>query len=511
MNKRRLHIALFVMLVGFFANDARSQSVPDSAESKFPHPPEWSAFAGVGLSTLIGYFNSYRPALGGDVGGGYTYFFHPHWGIAIGASVALFRSKNTLPGITGTIQANDGTDGIAEFGGNGNFDFTYSTKDFSGQQYLLLANIPVMLQYESYVSEHNKSYKYYFKLGPKVGIPLYSKYINRVEEVQTSGTFWDTPIQSPETMGFVHKNIESKGKITTRPIAVFLSAETGFKRDMKNGNWLYTGFYIDYGIINELVTVSNALSIEYNANYPEGKDADYQFPGVIVPKTSGKNPFNSTIPISVGMRVTLAFGRKERKLKKSETSETLSPPSSSTGVPPGQVPTPTPTSTPPSTSTPTPTGRSDTTKVVPRRRTITNPARIEKMRDMKKLERPLTFEFDKSELLDTIKVILDEKIIAIKKQLDEDIRILKKYPDITIVIEGHTCDIGTEEHNMTLAKERAEAVKAYMLQNGIPTQTVVSTISKSTSEPLYPNTTEENRQKNRRAEIKIIQKLEFSY
>ncbi|GHT52395.1 hypothetical protein AGMMS49982_12510 [Bacteroidia bacterium] len=493
MNKSRLHIALFVLLGVSFANNIYSQSAPDSAKSKFLSPPEFSVFAGAGRSTLIGFPNVSQFALGGDAGFGYTYFFNTNWGIATGVSVAFFNSKYKLADISGNYRANDGTDGIPEFGDNGGFYFTYATKGFSGQQHLFLANIPVMLQYERYVSEYDKSYKFYLKLGGKIGVPLGDiNSINRMEELQTSGTFWGTPIKAPESMGLgTYKNLESPDKIPPPTIAFFASAETGFKWDMKNGKWFYTGIYIDYGI-NQLLKVSNEpLSIKYNANYRERVDADYQFPDVIVAKPSGKNPFTKTIPVSVGVRVTLAFGHKEREFAKK--TEVASPPSSTVVPPAGQIP--------------TPSNRSDTTKVVAKRKvtvTKTQRARVEKMRDMKQLERPITFEFDRFALLDTIKVVIDEKIIAIKKQLDEDVRILKKYPDVTIIIEGHTCDIGPEEHNITLAKDRAEAVKAYLLQNGIPTKTIVNTISKSSAEPRYPNINEENRQKNRRVEIKVV-------
>src|SRR4030065_486173 len=51
---------------------------------------------------------------------------------------------------------------------------------------------------------------------------------------------------------------------------------------------------------------------------------------------------------------------------------------------------------------------------------------------------------------------------AARTNLAELAKILNKYPDTNILIEGHTDDTGTDEHNMTLSKDRAQAVALYM-------------------------------------------------
>ena len=72
-----------------------------------------------------------------------------------------------------------------------------------------------------------------------------------------------------------------------------------------------------------------------------------------------------------------------------------------------------------------------------------------------------------------------------------------------ILLTGHTCNIGTVEVNMRLGAKRAESVKKELVNRGVsPSQ--ISTESRGDTEPIAPNTTDENRQKNRRVEIKLV-------
>ena len=72
-----------------------------------------------------------------------------------------------------------------------------------------------------------------------------------------------------------------------------------------------------------------------------------------------------------------------------------------------------------------------------------------------------------------------------------------------ILLTGHTCNLGTVEVNRRLGAKRAESVKQELVNRGVsPAQ--ITTESRGDTEPIAPNTTEENRQKNRRVEIKLV-------
>ena len=69
-----------------------------------------------------------------------------------------------------------------------------------------------------------------------------------------------------------------------------------------------------------------------------------------------------------------------------------------------------------------------------------------------------------------------------------------------IKITGYTCDLGTDFTNFMVGLERAEAVKATLVSNGIPANIII-TNSEGMDEPSVPNTDETNRQANRKIAI----------
>lgn len=78
---------------------------------------------------------------------------------------------------------------------------------------------------------------------------------------------------------------------------------------------------------------------------------------------------------------------------------------------------------------------------------------------------------------------------------------IKKYPEATIYLNGHSSSEGTDLRNMMLSVDRANAVKAYLVNNGIANSKLI-TKGFGESVPLVPNTSEANKALNRRVEIK---------
>ena len=88
--------------------------------------------------------------------------------------------------------------------------------------------------------------------------------------------------------------------------------------------------------------------------------------------------------------------------------------------------------------------------------------------------------------------------------IDQLAQLMVANPDLHITIVGHTCNIGTMNQNKIVGMRRAEAFRKQLTDRGVdPKQTKCET--KWFSEPLVPNTSEENRAKNRRVQlIKVI-------
>lgn len=73
--------------------------------------------------------------------------------------------------------------------------------------------------------------------------------------------------------------------------------------------------------------------------------------------------------------------------------------------------------------------------------------------------------------------------------------------DSTILIVGHTDDVGDEEENLILSEQRAKAVKGRLFkQGGVPLEQL-KIEGRGSSEPLEDNETEDGRAKNRRIEF----------
>ena len=79
---------------------------------------------------------------------------------------------------------------------------------------------------------------------------------------------------------------------------------------------------------------------------------------------------------------------------------------------------------------------------------------------------------------------------------------LKARPDLELVIEGHTCNIGTAEYNLALGERRASAVKNYLIQNGIAADRL-STTTYGEERPAHDNLQESTRRLNRRAVLDV--------
>lgn len=80
---------------------------------------------------------------------------------------------------------------------------------------------------------------------------------------------------------------------------------------------------------------------------------------------------------------------------------------------------------------------------------------------------------------------------------------LRANPNMQIQIIGHTDNVGDETALLHLSVRRAEAVKNYLVKQGIDERRIL-TGGAGAANPMYENDTEDNRQKNRRVEIKVI-------
>ncbi len=89
------------------------------------------------------------------------------------------------------------------------------------------------------------------------------------------------------------------------------------------------------------------------------------------------------------------------------------------------------------------------------------------------------------------------------EELDELFEYLSLKPEVRIEIGGHTDDVGEADANQKLSEKRAKAVKNYLTKKGIKPNRIQA-VGYGESRPVALNDGPENRQKNRRTEVKIL-------
>ncbi|MCB0551917.1 MAG: OmpA family protein [Phaeodactylibacter sp.] len=90
-----------------------------------------------------------------------------------------------------------------------------------------------------------------------------------------------------------------------------------------------------------------------------------------------------------------------------------------------------------------------------------------------------------------------------RDNLNELARVLNKYDDTDILIEGHTDNTGSEEHNQTLSEKRAQSVANYLIRQAVNKDRTI-TMGYGESQPIASNETASGRQQNRRVEVAIF-------
>jgi OOP family OmpA-OmpF porin len=80
---------------------------------------------------------------------------------------------------------------------------------------------------------------------------------------------------------------------------------------------------------------------------------------------------------------------------------------------------------------------------------------------------------------------------------------LQLFPGASISVEGHTDAVGSDSANLILSQDRADAVKAYLVNNFNMDPEKVSSVGYGEARPVATNETPEGRARNRRIDLVI--------
>ncbi|MGV8057806.1 MAG: OmpA family protein [Smithellaceae bacterium] len=104
----------------------------------------------------------------------------------------------------------------------------------------------------------------------------------------------------------------------------------------------------------------------------------------------------------------------------------------------------------------------------------------------------------------TINIEFDTNKSNVKSKYNAEIKkfadLMKQNPDLKLIIEGHTDNLGQAKKNLLLSQKRANSVRDYMIRNFGIEASRIKAEGYGITKPIASNKTKEGRQKNRRVE-----------
>ncbi len=413
-------------------------------------------------------FGSEKGQVGYTLNAGYSYFFNPHWGLQSGIGIQSFSALSTLN--YGSTTPNVDTDGQA-------YSFMANYKDWKEKQQVLFFEVPLVLQYKCALSP---KFGLLASAGANISLPITANYKTSGGQIVTSGYYsqYNVVLSNMPQHGFSTFTNSYKGDVSLKP-AYLGVAELGGLIRIAEKTELYIGGYLNYGLNNVLKSDSK-LMFQPDGTYNSVFASDLT---------------NKVIPMSVGVKLGLYWrlGKAKQILHIDELPVAKQPADSVQKI----VVTQLDSVKPQKTEIPT---------IVLVDQVVKAPVQI---KDSVYAEDP----FERAKRIAASMVVRfgfnsDQTLTSENEKIKELSDILKSNPTICLRIVGHTCNIGSHEINFVVGKKRAVIVRQKFLGQGVSEDQLV-TDSKAYDQPLVPNTTKENRAKNRRIEVNPFKKAKL--
>jgi len=466
--------------------------------------------ANIGMFTASGDYafdRSFVPSYG--IGVGYIHHINESWAIQTGLDFAMYNyrilssDQDFVDVLSGTgytykpvADASYAVDEISVLR-------LFSHENFDEKSHLGALQVPLMLQYKTPISE---KLHFYAAGGATLALNLYGKY----EQNVSSASMTDQLIQMVPAMknpGFtpyidITETLYGSGKcvkgdLEKNLLDIKASIELGLRWAITPGFGIYTGLFLDYGILPAFVhgdysivsddsdqsqwvpddgawnetkkawwTVHSILNSSQPPEYTTGEGLTVNGSISDSPIINGSigDPYIDRMTAGMaGLKFRFSFG-------KAKIAAPVGDPASLSDVKESRK------------------GAKDNgLDEEPEKEDV--PEDIQKV--MVELSNTL-FAFNKFDLNDKAKGYLNEVAEWIKQ--NEDLR---------LELAGHTDNIGTEEYNQKLSESRAKEVYKYLVKQGVKKENLTYK-GYGKTQPIATNDTEEGRQQNRRVELKIL-------
>ena len=404
----------------------------------------------------------FTPGTGMEVRAGYRRVIDEHWSWGLGLGVSWYNARSFYEDYRIACAAVDDQNGEP-------YEYRVIFTDWKEKQHLVNLELPVAAYYQQPIST---LWSFLGSAGLKFIVPVSNKYTILDGEMETKGYFKQlTNIEYenlPQHGFFKEEGFEGEASLRKFGGGVFVDA--GLLRSFKHGDMsLYMGLYFNYGVTD--------LSKEHTSSLFDGKS----YPGVL-----SSNLVDGAHLIAAGLKVGITFGMP-RIFPLPEMQHELAMEDEDTENIEAEI------------------RKFETDEVEEVLRIARQLAQQEEERKARELAN--VKEVVKW-LNNNVKVEfkLGEAVIQMNDEIQTYINDLTNYikntPGRRILIWGHTCNLGKESKNIELGMQRAEAMRKLLISAGCPINRVMAR-SKGSSEPLVPNTSEANRQKNRRIEIVV--------
>ncbi len=444
---------------------------------------------------------SHTMGWGGNFGAGYTFFFHPQWGVGTGVEMAFYNAKAKLP--QKSSQQSGFTD---EFGDS--FILLSDFNNYEEKQRATYLNIPLMVQFQT-----TAKHKFYAAAGVKFGIPLSGKYEGE-GSYDISGYYpqYSGPnsqfIVGPRgeeypIEGFGSYQYQGTAQDLSLKLAIMASVEAGVKWQLSDRWALYTGLYFDYGFNDIYDGDRDKQLVSYNNDVRESGYVEMSQNSILGSSYSNDGVTQTTYAdklnlMAAGLKVKISFGAGKMIAERQKKEAELGPEAQAIVEAANKA---SQAADKAAQAAEAQKAAAEAAQKAAEAQIAAAKAAVEEAKQ-KQVESNIAPEKTKvyTGVIDNYATGTFTPLTAEQKAVaDSKIELLKK-EDRKVMLVGHACNLGSTDANYSLGLQRAKAVKAYMVEKGIAEKRI-SVVSKGDTEPLYPNDTEANRKLNRRVDV----------